>query len=125
MLFFSFSLRLIWRRRTTGVRKRENLKRNMKSNEITFNIASALSEFCITCISAVEDPKHSRNYHSVLIKSAAFSATPYSVLDRCALICSGITDASTTRTFAVSYTRRCPSTTPPRSRRIIAAVPIG
>jgi hypothetical protein len=37
-----------------------------------------------------------------LIKSAAFSATPYNVADRCALICNGIIEASTTRTFAVS-----------------------
>ena len=59
------------------------------------------------------------------MRSAAFSATPYSVLWRWALIWSGRTEASTTRTFAVSYTFSCASTTPPRLRFIIAAVPIG
>jgi len=39
-----------------------------------------------------------------LIRSAAFSATPYKVANRWALICIGITEASTTRTLVVSYT---------------------
>ena len=45
-----------------------------------------------------------RVYHQceALIRSAAFSATPYSVADKCALICNGMIEASTTRTFAVS-----------------------
>ena len=51
-------------------------------------------------------------YCAALMISAAFSAMPYSVEDKCALTWSASTDASTTRTFAVSYTLRSESTTP-------------
>lgn len=49
---------------------------------------------------------------AALIKSAAFSAAPYSDELRCALSCVGKIDASTTRTLRVSYTFRCAFTTP-------------
>ena len=72
-----------------------------------------------------------------------FSATPYNVLDKCALTWRGSMEASTMRTLAVSYTLSFASTTPvvdsqwslcynsrercipPRSRLIMAAVPMG
>ena len=56
-------------------------------------------------------------YCAALMISAAFSAMPYSVEDKCALTWSASTDASTTRTFAVSYTLRSESTTPVRGCR--------
>ena len=48
--------------------------------------------------------RRTKGHHTydALIKSAAFSATPYKVADIWALICNGMIEASTTRTFAVS-----------------------
>ena len=57
--------------------------------------------------------------------SAAFSATPYKELCRWAESSIGRMLASTMRKLRVSYMRNFPSTTPPQSRRIIAAVPTG
>jgi hypothetical protein len=57
------------------------------------------------------------------MKSAARSASAYTVAERCPLSWVGNADASTTRTFVVPYTRSLGSTTPPSSRAIIAALP--
>ena len=51
-------------------------------------------------------------YWAALMRSAAFSATPYKVLCKWALRCRGNIEASTTRTFVVLYTTNWALTTP-------------